>query len=82
MLTKDQAIYNLSKAYLEYLVSSRLYWDGAPSTEAERDYYTKSEHYNTMRRAYIDCDVVTYSEACSETDNKYTLTKIEPSETE
>ena len=82
MISKEFALYNLSKAYLESLVSGRLYWDNTPSTEADRDYYTKREHYDTMRRAYIECDIVTYTEASEATDGKYKLEKIEPSETE
>ena len=82
MLTKEQAIYNLSKAYLDSLVSNRLYWDNTPSIEADREYYVRREHYDTMRRAYIECDIVTYTEASEATDRKYTLAKIEPSETE
>tara|TARA_B110000259_G_scaffold162626_1_gene187487 strand:- start:184 stop:432 length:249 start_codon:yes stop_codon:yes gene_type:complete len=82
MLTKDEAIYNLSKAYLERLVANRLYFDNAPSIEADRDYYIKAERYDTMRRAYIECDIVTYTETREAIEDKYKLTKAEPSETE
>ena len=82
MLTKEQAIYNLSKAYLDSLVSNRLYWDNTPSIEADREYYVRREHYDTMRRAYIECDIVTYTEASGATEGKYKLEKILPTATE
>tara|TARA_R110000823_G_scaffold207432_1_gene338002 strand:- start:405 stop:653 length:249 start_codon:yes stop_codon:yes gene_type:complete len=82
MITKEFALYNLSKAYLESLVSNRLYWDNTPSTEADREYYVQREHYDTMRRAYIECDVMTYDEANAVTEGKYKLEKIVPTATE
>jgi len=82
MLTKEQALYNLSKAYLERLCANRLFWDNVPCYDTERDYYAKSERYDTMRRAYIDCDVMTYDEAHAISEGKYKLVKIEPTETE
>ena len=82
MLTKDQALYNLSKAYLDSLVSNRLYWDNTPSIEADREYYIRREHYDTMRRAYIECDIVTYTEASQATEGRYKLEKIVPTTTE
>ena len=82
MLTKEQAIYNLSKAYLQRLVSNRLFWDNISCLEADREYYESATKFETMRKAYIECDIVTYTEAREATEGKYTLAKIEPSETE
>ena len=80
MLTKEQAIYNLSKAYLERLVSNRLFWDNVSCLEADREYYEGATKFETMRRAYIECDIVTYTEARDATEGKYTLAKIESSD--
>jgi len=82
MITKEQAIYNLSKAYLERLVANRLFWDNISCLEADREYYESTARFETMRKAYIDCDLVTYTEAREATESKYTLEKVEPSETE
>jgi hypothetical protein len=82
MITKDQAIYNLSKAYLERLVANRLFWDNTACLEADREYYERTTRFETMRKAYIDCDLVTYTEVNDATENKYTLEKVKPSETE
>tara|TARA_B110000503_G_C6912214_1_gene315141 strand:- start:125 stop:430 length:306 start_codon:yes stop_codon:yes gene_type:complete len=82
MISKEFALYNLSKAYLESLVAGRLYWDGASSTEANTEYYVTREHYDTMRRAYLECDIITYTEASEATEGKYKLERIEPTATE
>ena len=82
MITKEQAIYNLSKAYLECLVANRLFWDNTAFPEADREYYERTTRFETMRKAYIECDIVTYTETREATEGKYTLAKIEPSETE
>ena len=82
MISKELARFNITKAYLEHLVANRLFWDTTQCIESEREYYTTNEHYETMRRAYIECDMLTYSEMQDLTTGKYTLSKIEPSETE
>ena len=82
MITKELATFKLTKAYLDHLVSNRLFWDTPQCIESEREYYTKSEHYETLRRAYLECDMLTYSEMHDITTGKYTLAKIEPTETE
>ena len=78
MISKDQAIYNLSKAYLERLVANRLFWDNTAFPEADKEYYERTARYETMRKAYIECDIVTYTEIREATECKYKLAKIEP----
>ena len=82
MLTKDEALYNLSKAYLERLIANRLYFDNASCLESDRGYYESTTRFETMRKAYIDCDLMTYTEAREATESKYKLEKVEPSQTE
>tara|TARA_R110000822_G_scaffold185055_1_gene324291 strand:+ start:226 stop:471 length:246 start_codon:yes stop_codon:yes gene_type:complete len=79
MLTKDQAIYNLSKAYLERLIANRLFWDNTACLEADREYYEKTTKFETMRKAYIECDIMTYTESQEVTEGKYKLSKVEVS---
>ncbi len=79
MISKDQAIYNLSKAYLERLVSNRLFWDNTACLEADREYYEKTTKFETMRKAYIECDIMTYTESQEVTEGKYKLSKVETS---
>ena len=76
MLTKDQATYNLTKAYLERLVYNRLFWDNADTAELP-EYYEKTTRFETMRKAYIDCGIMTYTEAQAATESKYILSKVE-----
>ena len=80
MITKAEATYNISKAYLDYSVSNRLYWDTLSCLETERDYHIKTATYRTMRECYLACGVLTYDEIDSATDKKYKLEKIQPAE--
>jgi len=80
MITKAEATYNVSKAYLDYCVANRLYWDMISSRETERDYHIASSKYRTMRECYLACGVLTYVELDAATDKKYKLEKIEPAE--
>jgi hypothetical protein len=80
MISKDEAIYNISKAFLEYRVANRLYWDFPSSLETERDYTRALTKYSTMRECYLFCDVLTYAEIDAVTDNKYKLEVIKPEE--
>ena len=61
-LSTDQALYNITKAYLDYCVSNRLYWDTFSTIETGRDYHTDKATYQTMRQAYLDCNVITWED--------------------
>ena len=80
MLTKAEATYNISKAYLDYSVANRLYWDTISCLETERDYHIKTATYRTMRECYLACGVLTYDEIESATSKKYKLETINPAE--
>ena len=80
MITKAQAIYNISKAYLDYSVANRLYWDTLSTRDTEREYHIATTEYRTMRQCYLECDVLTYDEIDLATDKKYKLEKIQPAE--
>ena len=80
MITKAEAIYNISKAYLDYCVANSLYWDTLSCLETERDYHKASERVRTMRECYLACGVLTYDEIESATSKKYKLEKIKPAE--
>ena len=80
MITKAEAIYNISKAYLDYSVANRLYWDTLSTRDTEREYHIATTEYRTMRQCYLECDVLTYDEIDSATDKKYKLEKIQPAE--
>ena len=75
-ISKDQALYNITKAYLDYCVSNRLYWDTLSTVNTERDYQTDKATYQTMRECYIECDILTYAEIEAVTDKKYKLEKV------
>ena len=80
MITKAEATYNISKAYLDYCVANRLYWDTLSSRETEREYHTATANYYTMRQCYLSCEVLTYDEIELATEKKYKLEKIKPAE--
>ena len=80
MITKAEATYNISKAYLDYSVANRLYWDTLSTRETEREYHTKTATYRTMRECYLVCGVLTYDEIDLATDKKYKMEKIQPAE--
>ena len=82
MISKTDALYNLSKAYLESRVANRLYWDTLSCHDADRDYFKKTERFETMRQCYIEADIVTYTEVEDATTNKYKVEKIEPAKAE
>jgi hypothetical protein len=80
MISKDEAIYNISKAFLEYRVANRLYWDFPSSIETERDYNKALTKYITLRECYLNCDVLTYAEIDAAAEGKYKLEVIKPEE--
>ena len=79
-LSTDQALYNITKAYLDYCVSNRLYWDTFSTIETGRDYHTDKATYQTMRQCYIECGILDIVEIDAATENKYRLEKIKPAE--
>lgn len=80
MITKAEATYNISKAYLDYSVANRLYWDTLSTRDTEREYHIATTEYHTMRQCYLECDVLTMDEIESATSKKYKLEKIKPVE--
>jgi len=79
-ISKEHALYNISKAYLDYCVSNRLFWDTLSTIDTDRDYHTDKATYQTMRECYIECGLLTYDEIESVTDKKYKLEKVKPAE--
>jgi len=80
MISKDEAIYNISKAYLDYCVANRLYWDSTAIRAADREYFTAQTLYQTMRECYHECDILTWQEIDEVTVKKYKLERIKPTE--
>ena len=80
MISKDEAIYNISKAYLDYCVANRLYWDTLSVRQTERQYHVATTEYHTMRQCYLETDLLTIDEIESVTSKKYKLEKIKPAD--
>jgi hypothetical protein len=81
MITKEQAIYNVTKAYLEYKVFGRLFWDDRSGdidvqSQTRRDYFKADARYDTMAEAYIHCGVLTWTEIETAT-NRYKLDRFD-----
>ena len=82
MITKDQALYNITKAYLDYKVASRLFWDdnayGDTTLQGtiRREYFNANARYDAMGAAYIDCDVLTWPEIDAAT-SRYKLDRFD-----
>ena len=81
-ISKDRALYNISKAYLDFQVANRLFWDTYTSMndDVAPDYYSAKSTYQTMRICYRECGILTYDEMDATTENKYKLEKIEQAE--
>lgn len=79
-ISKDQALYNITKAYLDFCVSNRLFWDTLSTIDTDRDYHTDKATYQTMRECYIECGILTYDEIDAATENKYRLEKVKQAE--
>ena len=64
-ISKEQALYELGKAYLRKVVASKI-WVNENDLKTQRDvakeYHCAYTEYNTLRGAYIDCGILTYSE--------------------
>jgi hypothetical protein len=63
MITKEQAIYNVTKAYLEYKVFGRLFWDDRSGdidvrSQTQRDYYKADARFDAMGAAYMDAGLI------------------------
>jgi len=79
-ISKDQALYNITKAYLDFCVSNRLFWDTLSTIETDRDYHADKATYQAMRQCYLECGILTYDEMDAATENKYKLEKIKQAE--
>ena len=79
-ISKDQALYNISKAWLEHQVAQRLYWDTVSVREADLEYHVKYTGFETMRDAYIDSGLLTFDEYRQVTGERYEVTKIKQAE--
>ena len=79
-ISKDQALYNITKAYLDFCVSNRLFLDTLSTIETDRDYHSDKATYQAMRQCYLECGILTYEEMDKATENKYKLEKIKQPE--
>ena len=82
MITKEQAIYNVTKAYLDYKVASRLFWDDLAYSDTSlqatirREYYNANARYDAIGAAYIDCEILTWPEIDAAT-SRYKLDRFD-----
>jgi hypothetical protein len=63
MITKEQAIYNVTKAYLEYKVFGRLFWDDRSGdidvrSQTQRDYYRADARFDAMGSGLHGCGAI------------------------
>ena len=79
-ISKEQALYNVSKEWLDYQVASRLYWDSVGVRDADRDYQIASTAIDVMRDAYIDSGLLTFDEIRQVTGERYKVEKIKQPE--
>jgi hypothetical protein len=79
MITKEQAIYNVTKAYLDYKLKVRLFWDYHSADadvrqQTQREYFKADAVFETLSRAYIECGLLEWADV--ETVTKiYTVEK-------
>lgn len=67
MITKEQAIYNVTKAYLDYKLKGRLFWDDRSADadvrqQTQREYFKADTVFETLSRAYIECGLLGWAD--------------------
>ena len=67
MITKEHAIYNVAKAYLEYKILGRLFWDDRSGdidvqSQTRRDYFKADARFETMGAAYMDAGLLVWAD--------------------
>ena len=65
MISKERALYELGKAYLRHVIASKMWVnENEPQNQrlVEKEYHCAFTEYSTMRGAYLDCGILTYSE--------------------
>lgn len=82
MITKEQAIYNVTKAYLEYKVFGRLFWDDRSGdidvrSQTQRDYCKADARFETMGAAYMDAGLLVWDDIDA-IQRRYIVDKVAP----
>ena len=82
MITKEQAIYNVTKAYLEYKVFGRLFWDDRSGdidvrSQTQRDYYKADARFETMGAAYMDAGLLVWADIDA-IQHRYFVENVKP----
>ena len=79
-ISKEQALYNISKAWLDHQVASRLWADIIGVRDADLEYHVKYTAFETMRDAYLDSGLLTFDEYRQVTGEKYEIVKLKQPE--
>jgi hypothetical protein len=79
MITKEQAIYNVTKAYLDYKLKGRLFWDDRSADadvrqQTQREYFRADTVFETLSRAYVECGLLGWADVDTVT-KMYTVEK-------
>ena len=61
-ISKDQALNNLARAYFAEKVEWQCWIESRIDMDQRVKYQRAMEHYDTMRQAYFDCDVITWED--------------------
>ena len=82
MITKEQAIYNVTKAYLEYKVFGRLFWDDISGdidvrSQTQRDYYKADARFDAMGTAYMEAGLLVWDDIDA-IQRRYIVDKVAP----
>jgi hypothetical protein len=82
MITKEQAIYNVTKAYLEYKVFGRLFWDDRSGdidvqSQTQRDYFKADARFDAMGAAYMDAGLLVWDDIDA-IQRRYIVDKVVP----
>ena len=82
MITKEQALYNVTKAYLEYKIFGRLFWDdrsgdGDVQSQTRRDYFKADARFETMGAAYMDAGLLVWADIDA-IQHRYFVENVKP----
>ena len=62
MITKDEALNNLARAYFQDKVEWKIFMNSGVDLDQRMRYGRANEKYETLRTAYLECNVIEWED--------------------
>ena len=62
MITKEQALNNLGRAYFADVIEWKILVNSPHDLEQRTRYHRANEKYTTLRAVYLDCDLIEFDD--------------------